>query len=310
MNFKQITLLLVLFFTVTSYSQSTFEFLRLDMSARAASLGGSFVANMDDPNILFYNPAGLKMLTGSPASFSFLKYLMDINVASVVYSTEIKDIGRFGAGVKYINYGKFTAADDFGNRTGEFGAGEAAFLVGYSGEIEGNFNYGANIKFIYSSIETRSSTALAADVGVQYYIQGQDLNIGLAFLNMGSQLTSYYSTKEKLPFDIVIGVSKKLAYLPLRLSLDFHKLNEERDDFAGRFQAFSLGAEFNLSKVLRLRLGFENEKRKELKIGTTAGLAGFNVGLGALISGYNFDYAYSSLGLIGGLHRISLTTTF
>lgn len=310
MNFKQITILLVLFITVNSYSQTTYEFLRLDMSARAASLGGSFVANMDDPNILFYNPAGLKTLTGSPASFSFLKHVLDINVASVVYSAEFLDWGRFGAGVKYINYGKFTAADEFGNRNGEFGAGEAAFILGYSGVIDNNFNYGANVKYIYSSIDDRSSSAVGADIGVQYYIQGQDLNIGVAFLNMGSQLTSYYDTKEKLPLDIVVGASKKLAYLPLRLYLDFHKLNEDRDNFIGRFQAFSVGAEFNLSKVLRLRLGYDNEKRKELKIGTTAGLAGFNVGLGALVSGYNFDYAFSSMGLIGGLHRISLTTTF
>lgn len=304
------TLLLVLFFTVTIYSQTTYEFLRLDMSARAASLGGSFVANLDDPNIMFYNPAGLKMLTGSPASFSFLKHVLDINVASVVYSTEFVDWGRFGAGVKYINYGKFPAADEFGNRNGEFGAGEAAFMLGYSGAIDENFNYGANVKFIYSSIDDRSSSALGVDLGIQYYLPAQELNFGVAALNMGSQLSAYYDTKEKLPLDIVVGFSKKLAYLPLRLYLDFHKLNENRDEFVERFRAFSLGAEFSLSKVLRLRLGFDNEKRKELKIGTTAGLAGFNVGLGALISGYNFDYAFSSMGLIGGLHRISITTTF
>ena len=77
-----------------------------------------------------------------------------------------------------------------------------------------------------------------------------------------------------------------------------------------RFRTFSFGTEFNLSKALRLRLGYDNSKRKDLKIGTTAGLAGFNIGLGALISGYNFDYAYSSLGPVGSLNRIGITTTF
>jgi len=310
MNFKRLFFLSAFLLTVTSYSQSTYEFLRLDMSARAAALGGSFVANNDDPNIMFYNPAGLKMLTGSPASFSFLKHVLDINVASVVYSAEFEGLGRFGAGVKYINYGKFTAADEFGNRNGEFGAGEAAFVVGYTNSLDENFNYGTNVKFIYSSISNVSSTAIAADLGLQYYIPSQELNFGFAVLNLGSQLSSYYTTKEKLPLDIVVGVSKKLAYLPLRVYLDFHRLNAERDNFIGRFQAFTIGTEFNLSKVLRLRLGYDNEKRKELKIGTTAGLAGFNVGIGALVSGYNFDYAFSSMGLIGGLHRISITTTF
>jgi hypothetical protein len=134
------------------------------------------------------------------------------------------------------------------------------------------------------------------------------LNIGIAVLNLGSQISSYYDSKEDLPLDIVIGVSKRLEYLPLRLSLDFHKLNEDRDDFLKKFKAFTVGAEFTLSKVLRLRFGYDNEKRSELKVGTTSGIAGFNVGLGAIISGYNFDYGYSSLGLIGGLHRVSIST--
>jgi len=60
---------------------------------------------------------------------------------------------------------------------------------------------------------------------------------------------------------------------------------------------------------LRLRLGYDNVKRQELTIGTLAGLAGFNAGLGAVIKGYSFDYGFSSLGTIGALHRISLATT-
>ena len=104
-------------------------------------------------------------------------------------------------------------------------------------------------------------------------------------------------------------LSKKLEHLPLRLSLDFHKLNEERDDFVQRFKAFSVGAEFTLSRVLTLRLGYDNEKRNDLKIGSFAGIAGFNVGFGAKIKGYNFSYGFSSMGAIGELHRIGVTTT-
>lgn len=310
MNLRHLILLLSLL-TISVYSQTTtYEFLRLDISARAAALGGSFTANTDDPNIIFYNPAGMFNLQGTPASFSFLKHVLDINVASVAYSQNFEGIGRFGAAVKYINYGKFPRADEFGNRNGEYGAGEAAFIIGYTGALDQNFNYGANVKYIYSAIDDRSSSAFAFDLGLQYLIPDQNWTFGAAALNMGSQLTSYYTTKEKLPLDIVIGVSKKLQYLPLRLYLDFHKLNRSSDNLTQRFQAFTVGAEFNLSKVLRLRFGYDNEKRKELKIGSSAGLAGFNVGFGALISGYNFDYGFSSLGDIGAFHRISITTTF
>ena len=66
------------------------------MSARAAALGGTFVSNHDDPNIIFYNPAGINLLSDNPVSFSFVKHLLDINLASLSYSTEFEGIGRFG----------------------------------------------------------------------------------------------------------------------------------------------------------------------------------------------------------------------
>ena len=294
-----------------SYSQNIYDFLRLDGSARAGALGGSFVANNDDADVIFYNPAGIELLQGNPASFSFVKHLMDINLASLSYSTEFEDIGRFGAAIKYINYGNFQEADEFGTKTGEFGANEMAFVVGYANNLDENFYYGANAKFIYSGIADRSSTAMALDLGLHYAIPDKNWNFGFAVLNIGGQISKYYETSasEDLPLDVVIGVSKRLENLPLRLSVDFHKLNQERDDFIQRFKAFTVGAEFTLSKVLKLRLGYDNERRSEFKIGSTAGIAGFNAGLGVKISDYQFDYGYSSLGLVGGLHRIGISTS-
>jgi hypothetical protein len=304
-------ILTIVFLTSFSISaQNTYDFLRLDMSARAGALAGSFVSNNDDPNVIFYNPAGLDLLEGQPVSFSFVKHLLDINLASLSYSQDFEGIGRFGAAIKYINYGTFTGADEFGTKTQDFGAGEVAFILGYANSLDQNFYYGVNAKFIYSSIETRSSTGLAADIGLHYSIPSQQVDIGFAALNLGSQLTTYYNTRESLPLDIVVGISKRLENLPVRLSLDFHKLNEERDDFAQKFKAFTVGAEFQLSQVLSLRFGYDNEKRSELKVGTTAGIAGFNAGFGAVISDYRFDYGFSSLGTIGSLHRISIATTF
>jgi hypothetical protein len=55
-------------------------------------------------------------------------------------------------------------------------------------------------------------------------------------------------------------------------------------------------------------LGYDSEKRKEFKIGTTTGLAGFSFGVGFKISDYNFDYAFTSMGSIGSLHRIGIMT--
>ena len=293
-----------------TFGQTTYKFLNVDMSARAAALGGSYSTNNDDVDVLFYNPAGMGFLEKNPISFSFVKHLMDINLFSLAYSTEFENIGRFGTAIKYISYGSFDEADEFGNITGEFSAGELAFILGYTNEFTENFYYGANAKVIYSSIADKSSSAVGLDLGINYEIPKQQLNLAAAVLNLGTQLSSYIDTKEDLPLDVTIGISKRLENLPVRLSLDFHQLNKERDELYQHLKGFTIGAEFYLSDAFTLRFGYDNESRSDLKVGSSSGIAGFNGGLGVKISEYVFNYGYSSLGSIGAMHRISLATAF
>lgn len=303
-----VVLFLAFFLSRNSYSQNTYEFLRVGMSPRASALGGTFVSNDDDANVIFYNPAGLNSLEGNPASISYVKHLLDINLASVAFSTDFTDVGRFGAAIQYINYGSFDQADANGTKIGTFNAGEAALIIGYSNNLALNFNYGVNLKLIYSNIADRNSTAIAMDYGLHYSLPEDQIEIGFSVLNVGTQLKSYYNTKEDLPLDFTVGVSKSLEHLPLRLSLDFHELNEKHESFASTLKDFSIGAEFTLSKVLKLRLGYNNQNRQDWEIGSTPGIAGFNIGFGLHIATYQFDYGFSSMGLIGGLHRIGIST--
>ncbi|MFA6979176.1 MAG: type IX secretion system protein PorQ [Ignavibacteriaceae bacterium] len=295
---------------VVNGQNNTYEFLRIGLSPRAAALGGSFVAATDDPDVIFYNPAGIYNLEETPVSFSYVNHLLDINLASLSVTRNVEGIGKFGASVQYINYGTFPKTDEYANQNGEFGAGEFAFSAAYAGLIDENFIYGANIKFIYSGIAEFSSTALGVDIGLQYLIPDENLSFGFALSNVGTQLSKYISTKEELPLDVTVGASKKLLHLPLRFFVDFHKLNESQSNFFNRFKNFTVGGEFTLSKVLKLRAGLDNEKRTELKVGNFAGLAGFAIGLGVTVKDYQFNYAFSSLGQIGAMHRIGINTSF
>ena len=310
-NFLSALFIFTILLSSTNFGQSTtYDFLRLDMSARAAGLGGSYVTNNDDVDVIFFNPAGLGFLEKDPVSFSFVKHLMDINLFSVTYSTEFENIGRFSTGIQYINYGTFDEADVNGNITGEFGAGELAFLLSYTNKFMDNFYYGTTGKFIYSSIADQSSSAIGLDLGLNYEFPNIMLNLGASVLNIGTQLSSYTDVKEDLPLDVLIGVSKRLEKLPVRLSLDFHNLNQERDEFYQHLKGFTFGAEFYLSEVFTLRFGYDNERREDFKLGSSAGIAGFNGGLGVKISEYKFSYAYSSLGSVGALQSLTLSTAF
>lgn len=289
--------------------ETTYNFLRNDVSARAAALGGSFIAVENDVNSLFYNPAGLSTLERRQLSFGFFKHLLDINSGYISYSQRYRDVGWIGAGINLINYGEFTRTDNQGNRLGTFGATEFALTFGYSNLAYQKIHYGASANFIYSSIADDQSVALAFDAGVYYQIEPDRVAVGASILHVGRQLSKYGETREDLPVDLKAGLALRPEHLPLLLNFSFNRLNEEETDFASRFRAFSIGGEFTLSDVVRARFGYDNEKRRDLKIGTSAGLAGFSLGAGFSIDRSIFDYAFNSLGKIGTLHRITVGTT-
>jgi len=298
--------------TASTYSQDkgTFSFLRNDIGARAAGLNGSFVSMTDDPNVLFYNPGALTSLTESKGSAGFLKHLLDVNGGYLSYSRSLEGIGTMGAGVLYMDYGSFTQTDESMNTLGTFGARDIALLVGIGRSIDPVTSVGLNLKIIYSSIAGYSSSGLALDMGVLYQIPSQNITLGASILTLGTQLKSYSGAKEPLPLDVTIGITKRPEHLPVLLNLDFHHLTDQQTDFASHFSSFSLGAEFLMSESVRLRLGYNNQQRKELKLGTSANLAGISLGGGIVFGEYVIDYAFNSYGKIGSLHRISIGSSF
>ncbi|MBU0476210.1 MAG: type IX secretion system protein PorQ [Bacteroidetes bacterium] len=302
---NNIKLTLVLFFGIIFQilGQNTYDFLQLDSSPRASSLAGSYIADNLDPNVIFYNPAGITTIENIPISFSFLKYLADINSVSLASTFNVQGIGKFGSALRYINYGKFEERDESGNELGTFNPSDLALTIAYGNSFSEKLTYGASIKFIYSNIASASSFGIAGDIGMQYMLPENGWNFGVSLLNMGSQLSYYNQTNESLPFSVQLGASKKLTHTPLQLFFALTRLND-----ADRFKFINVGIEFTMSKVIQLRFGYDNVKREEYKIASTSALGGFSFGLGIDVSDYDVDYSFSSMGSIGAAHRIGITS--
>jgi hypothetical protein len=317
-KFKYLALTVLFFLLYTpsaifSQERPGFDFLRVDPNARASALAGAFETYTDDPNTMFYNPAGISTLTKKEVSATFGKYLLDINFGAASFGMKYKDIGWLGAGVKYFNYGSFDRTDENGITNGTFHANDIMFSVGYSNLIYDIVNYGINVKYIISNIAEYNSTAVAFDLGLLYVIPSQDLNIAFTVNNYGKQLSAYISSKERLPLDIRFGVSKKLEHLPLRLSFSLRNLNDNTIKFLSvkRLKDFSIGGEFYLSDYVSARIGYNNENRQDLQLGSSIGITGFSAGIGIkFLDKYSFDYSLNSLGKIGSTHRFNLGYAF
>ncbi|TSA21272.1 hypothetical protein D4R75_06370 [bacterium] len=308
MKHLRASFLVLCFFAAATFAQEkgTYSFLRNDVGARAAGLNGSFVSMTNDPNLLFYNPGALTTLTQSKGSAGFLKHLMDVNGGYLSYTRDFEGIGTVAGGIIYVDYGSFNETDESMNTLGTFGARDLAVVVGVGRSIDDVTSVGLNVKLIYSSIAEFKSSGLAIDAGILYQIPSQNITIGASVLTLGTQLKSYSGIKESLPLDVNIGITKRPEHLPVLLNFNFHRLTDKQDKVLDHFSAFSFGAEFLMSESVRLRVGYNNHQRKELKLGTSAGLAGISLGGGILLGEYVFDYAFNSYGKIGSLHRISV----
>lgn len=288
-------------------AQATYPFLRVDVAPRVAAMGGAFTAMQGDANVLFSNPASIAGLSRS-MSVGYLDHLLDIASGSLVLATDLDPIGTLAFGVLYTHYGEFDRTDAQMNSSGTFSATDLALIAGTGHEIAPSVFAGVNVKYIHSSIATYASSAIAADGGILYAVPDEGLTLGASVLNAGVQLSSYNGVKESLPLDVRFGITKRPEHLPVWLNLDLHRIQESGLALTERVQRFSFGAEFDMSASLRLRVGYNNALRKDLKFGTSAGLAGFSGGFGINLLGTQVDYAFNSYGAVGGLHRFGVST--
>ncbi|MBK9247474.1 MAG: type IX secretion system protein PorQ [Ignavibacteria bacterium] len=306
-NCKSIIPILFIFITVgVASAQSSFHFLTLNSSARAAALGGAFVSMPEDATAIFINPATLSTMQDSRLSATFLKHVVDINSGLISYNANSELLGKYAVSAQFTSNGSFQGADKNGIKTTTFSGTEIALSGTITNMFDSNFYYGATVKLIYSGLEKTSSTALAADVGLLYQIPKSRVNIGFSILNLGAQLSKYGTESESLPVDARLGINHRLRGLPLLLNFSFHHLADETDGFFDRFANFSIGGELTISKVIDLRLGYDNLVRKSVSLETQRGFSGFGAGVGVKTKNILVDYGVSSLGSPATLHRLSV----
>lgn len=281
-----------------------YEFLRTHLGARPAAMAGAFVSISGDIHAIYFNPAGLASIGNSWASATYLNHVLDLNSGFVAYTQPIRRIGQLGIGINYMNYGDFEQTDERGNRQGTFGAGSFAIQSSLGRAVNKNLMAGISAKLIYASIDQYTATAIALDLGLIYKLPFiEDMNVGLGVFNAGTTIDAFMDHKDPLPLNFVIGISKKLAHLPLEYCVTANKYID--DDIQ-----FNVGGEFTLSEGVYLRLGY-NSLGRDMKIGADEDqLAGISLGMGFQWHQMSFDYGLSSFGAIGYLNRATFSYRF
>lgn len=310
--------------------ESTYQFLELTNSARIAALGGNQVAISDstDLNLPYHNPALLHPEMQKKVLVNYVNYLTDINYGYASYSKSFDGIGNFALGMHYINYGEFKEATELGELTGlTFNAAEYALNIIYSNTYK-RLRYGANLKPILSAFESYQSFGIALDLGINYSSKDNLTAVAIVASNMGTQITTYYNdgNREKIPFNLQVGLSRQLKHAPLIFSVTMQNLQKwdlanpdpgdedemsvfERDESFGKqiMRHTILGLEILPSKNFIIRAGYNYQRRQELKFDDKASVVGFSAGFGLKIKRFRLDYGISSFHLAGSSNLFSLS---
>jgi hypothetical protein len=320
--FKKIyTILLVSSASVIFAQDGTrvYEFLNLSNSARQTALGGYNVTGWDaDPNNALANPALMNTEMHGQFSLSYLSQIADIKNASFSGVYQISDYDFVSLSGQYLDYGKLIGTDEIGNVTGNFKAQEVAITAGYAREIEDYWTIGANLKFISSSIESYNSAAVAADLGVSYHDFDKNIKVGLAFRNIGKQISTYNNKNEKLPFQVNLGFAHELEYIPLELNLTLHDL--QKFDISQPYNKsgqkistgrkvvdhIAIGAELFPKRDFNLRLGYNFKRGNELAVEDIRAFSGLTYGFGIRMNAFRIEFGHGNYHTSGGSNHFSL----
>ncbi|MBN8835841.1 MAG: type IX secretion system protein PorQ [Sphingobacteriia bacterium] len=317
---KIISLLFVLLsckcFTQNLGGNTVFNFLAQPFSPQVSALGGLNISNIsNDVSLVSQNPALLRENMNGQINTAFNSFLAGIKNYSLTGAWRNEKAGaNFALGVNYFNYGSITQTDAAGNILGEFKPNDYVLQFTVSKKYLDKWFYGANIKFAVSNYGLYKSSAVAADIGVNYYDADNHFQAGITFKNIGTQLKAYEgASKEELPFDLEIGVTKRLKNAPLQFSLTAHHLqafniyyndtafNASQGDDSYLSNKFTLQKIFShlifstqlfIGEKLEVTAGYNFLRRFDLNAYNIAnGLNGFTFGVGALFSKLHIRYA-------------------
>jgi hypothetical protein len=332
------SLFLFLFISLISIAASgqtggnaTYKFLNLTNSARIAGLGGDFLTiNDNDVSLTLANPSLITPDMSNTLSLSLVSLNSGYKYGYAMYARDFKSVGSFVGTLQFINYGSITYADEAGTTSGTFTANECALNIGWGRVLSPHFSIGANAKLIYSALETYNSFGIAVDAAGTYITTDETFSASLIAKNIGYQIVPYYAgNHEPLPFEMQAGLSQRFKHIPLRFSLLYNNIQKwdlsytdptnpdnQKDPITGETKKKSgvgkfadnlmrhivLGGELTIAKAFSIRLGYNYQRRQELKLYNKAGISGFSFGFGLRIKMFNISYARTTYSANGGLN--------
>ena len=258
---------------VSQESTTSYNFLRLPVSAHVAAVGGDNITlTDDDPSLIFHNPALINGVSDKSINLNFMTFMEGAKTASAAFMKETTPEGQ--------EVGTFSARDI---------AVGGTFAYALTNELSG----GVTAKFITSYIAGYNALAVAVDLGLNYFDEDHDLSLSAVARNLGGQVKAYDDNFERIPLDLQVGATKRIGQSPFRLSATLSRLNDWSEGFGHHI---AVGADILLGQNIYIAAGYNFRRSSQMKISDTEGAsahgAGFSAGAGLQLERFKLHVAY------------------
>ncbi len=301
---------------------SGFQFLKIPIDARAASLGQTVVANAFDASALFWNPALAAHMTGLNLGFNHTAYFAGINLeyAGLMYHLPGPGL-TFGFSIQTLDSGEMDVTTEFE----PFGTGESfrfrnlAAGLTLSQRLTDLFSYGVTAKYVRESVAGITAGTVVFDLGVFYRVGDTGAQMAVAIRNfgfdanptgditrtvIGPQTVVSENDFESItpPTTFLLGITYNVLHgdglNDLYVSAQLNNPNDNIENW-------NVGLEYIWNHLLSLRGGY----RFGIEEFTVPSL-GVGLQIPYLGPSFNFDYGFSHLERLGTVHRVGLNLGF
>ncbi len=276
-------------------SQEVFTFLRLPVSAHVAALGGDNITiDDDDPTLIFHNPALICNTADKSINLNFMTYMEGAKTASASFVKAWGERATWGVSAQYMNYGSMKEMTPDNIELGTFSAKDISVAGTFAYLLSNRWSGGVTLRFISSSIASYNSIGIASDLGLNYYDEERGWSISAVAKNLGGQVKAYQDEYEKIPLDLLIGVSKRLNAAPIRFSATLSRLNRWDTSF---IQHVAFGVDVFIGEKIYIAGGYNFRRRDEMKVSdgdsSSSHGAGLSVGAGLSLKRFKLNVAYA-----------------
>lgn len=277
------------------------DFLTVGVGARPMAMGGAFAAVDEgaDANAVNWNPAALGFIKERGLSASYNSLFVDENQGYFGYASPIgQEGGVWAAGMNYLSVSKIErrSTTDTEDPISTFDNQNYAASASYGRAFGQDLAVGGTLKYVRTALDTLKENAMAADAGFLARTPVDDLTVGAAVRNLGSNIGP-----DSMPLIVKGGAAYRLLQNKLLLASDVDWLMTERRGY------LSLGTEFWISRNLAVRAGYQlGHGSDQLQ----SKLVGLGAGLGLKFGRFTMDYAFIPYGDLGDTHRMTVGLRF